>query len=90
MDEEDWSSDMRDSIEEPRSLSLVRGTGMAALSPQQREVALLIVAGKSNREIAEKLFISTHTVRSHIYNIYEKLHVQSRVEAINKISSAKN
>jgi DNA-binding NarL/FixJ family response regulator len=56
------------------------------LSKREMEILELLSAGHRNKEIAEKLFISTHTVRSHIYNIYEKLHVQSRVEAINKIS----
>jgi DNA-binding NarL/FixJ family response regulator len=37
------------------------------------------------KEIAEKLFISTETVRRHVHNIYEKLHVSSRTDAINKV-----
>jgi DNA-binding NarL/FixJ family response regulator len=57
------------------------------LSKREKELLDLLSAGYRNKEIADKLCISTHTVRTHIYNIYEKLHVQSRVEAINKISS---
>ena len=51
-----------------------------------REVELLDALSKGYRykEIADKLFISTNTVRSHIRHIYEKLQVQSKVEAINK------
>jgi len=57
------------------------------LSKREKELLELLSAGFRNKEIADKLCISAHTVRTHIYNIYEKLHVQSRVEAINKISS---
>lgn len=56
------------------------------LSKRELEILELMSAGYRNKEIADKLFISNHTVRSHIYNIYEKLHVQSRIEAINKIA----
>jgi len=57
------------------------------LSKREKELLTLLSAGYRNKEIADKLCISTHTVRTHIYNIYEKLHVQSRVEAINKYSN---
>jgi len=44
-----------------------------------------ILAG-IDQEIAAKLFISTNTVRTHVRNIYEKLHVSSKIEALNKVS----
>lgn len=56
------------------------------LSKREMEILELLSAGYRNKEIADKLFISGHTVRSHIYHIYEKLHVQSRVQALNKMS----
>lgn len=71
--------------EEPRSLSLVRGTGMAALSPQQREVALLIVAGKSNREIADELGLSFNTASSHVKQVYARLEVNERNAVAQKL-----
>ena len=37
--------------------------------------------GSSNQEIAEKLFISTNTVKTHIYKIYKKIGVPSRIQA---------
>lgn len=54
------------------------------LTPRENEILDLIAEGFRNKEIADKLFVSVNTIRTHIYNIYEKLHVQSRVEALNK------
>lgn len=53
----------------------------------KREIELLELLSKGFRykEIAEKLFISADTVRTHIRNIYLKLHVNSKIEAINKV-----
>lgn len=58
-----------------------------ALSKRELDILEYLAAGLRNKEIAEKLFISSHTVRSHVYNIYDKLHVKSRVEMIHKITS---
>ncbi|MFC1926424.1 LuxR C-terminal-related transcriptional regulator [Chloroflexota bacterium] len=52
------------------------------LSKRELEVLRLIVAGMSNREIADKLIIGEGTVKTHINNIYGKLDVQSRTQAI--------
>ena len=41
-------------------------------------------SGMSGKEIAEAMFISTETVRKHVYHVYEKLHVTNRIEAVNK------
>jgi len=71
--------------EEPLSLSLVRGTGVAALSPQQREVALLIVEGKSNREIADELGLSFNTASSHVKQVYARLEVNERAAVARKL-----
>lgn len=51
------------------------------LSQRESEVAQLIAEGLANKEIADRLGISTETVRGHLKNIYEKLHVRSRTEA---------
>jgi DNA-binding CsgD family transcriptional regulator len=58
----------------------VRGTE-AGLSPREEEVLRLLVAGKSNPEIAEALFISRRTVTTHLTNVFAKLGVDSRAEA---------
>lgn len=53
----------------------------APLTPREEEVLALIAEGYRYREIAERLFISMDTVRTHIRHIYEKMHVRSRTEA---------
>jgi DNA-binding NarL/FixJ family response regulator len=54
------------------------------LSVRENEVLQCLATGLLYKEIAEKLSISTGTVRQHIHHIYEKLHVQNRTEALNK------
>jgi DNA-binding CsgD family transcriptional regulator len=50
------------------------------LSGREREVCLLLMQGLANQEIAERLYISSGTVKNHLYNIYEKTGVRNRVE----------
>lgn len=52
------------------------------LSIREKDVLQQLVEGLDYREIAEKLFISPATVRTHISNIYQKLHVTSKAQAI--------
>ena len=52
------------------------------LTPREIEVLLMIASGAKNAQIAERLFISPHTARTHIYNIYRKIGVENRFEAI--------
>lgn len=54
------------------------------LTDRENEVLQLLADGLLYKEIAERLNIVHGTVRQHIHNIYEKLHVQNRTEAINK------
>lgn len=52
------------------------------LSSREMDILNAIAEGKNYIAIADKLFISPHTVRKHMTNIYEKLHVHSKVEAV--------
>jgi DNA-binding NarL/FixJ family response regulator len=54
------------------------------LSERENEVLQLLADGLLYKEIADRLHIGHGTVRQHIHNIYEKLHVQNRTEAVNK------
>jgi DNA-binding NarL/FixJ family response regulator len=56
----------------------------AGLSGREREVMGLIATGATNREIAERLYLSPHTVKEHTSTIYRKLGVRNRAEAVKK------
>jgi DNA-binding NarL/FixJ family response regulator len=53
------------------------------LSNREKQILDRLSKGLLYKEIAVELFISQETVRKHVYNIYEKLHVKNRAEAIN-------
>jgi DNA-binding CsgD family transcriptional regulator len=53
-------------------------SGLAALTPSERRVAELASSGKTNREIAESLFVTQKTVETHLGHVYDKLGVRSR------------
>lgn len=55
------------------------------LTEREFEIANLLASGYRYKQIADKLFISSDTVRTHIYKMYQKLQVNSRTEAINKL-----
>jgi DNA-binding NarL/FixJ family response regulator len=59
-------------------------TPLEILTNRETEILKLLSKGLLYKEIAEQLSLSTGTVRQHIHNIYEKLHVQNRTEALNK------
>ena len=52
------------------------------LTEREMEVLKLVAQGLNNRDIAKKLYISENTVKNHIRNILEKLHLHSRMEAV--------
>ena len=62
-----------------------RSSGMdpaISLTPREEEILVLLTKGYSNKEIADNLQLGIETVRSHLKNIYTKMHVRSRAEAV--------
>ena len=58
--------------------------GMDLLSVREKEILEFLSKGLMYKEIAAQLFLSPETVRKHVYHIYEKLHVNNRIAAVNK------
>ena len=54
------------------------------ITPREEDVLKLLAKGLLYKEVADQLGISVKTMKKHIYNIYEKMHVHSKVEAVNK------
>jgi DNA-binding CsgD family transcriptional regulator len=60
-----------------------------ALSPREREIALLLLKGLSNKEIGEKLFIELSTVKIHVHRILKKLGVGNRTQLVRLFQNLK-
>ena len=65
-----------------RLMGKVRDHGEQALSAREIDVLLLVARGASNQDVAEKLHVSTATVKSHLIQIYQKLGVSDRTAAV--------
>jgi DNA-binding NarL/FixJ family response regulator/tetratricopeptide (TPR) repeat protein len=63
-----------------RVVRTAAGPADDALTPREREIAELVAAGRTNREVAEQLVLSSRTVEAHLRSVYGKLGVRSRVE----------
>lgn len=63
--------------------------GNIGLTSREEEVLLMLSRGYSNKEIADRLEVSTDTIRSHLKHIYEKMHVRSRTEAVARYLGAR-
>ena len=64
--------------------------GFDELTEREKEILELLAQGLLYKEIADKKFISIDTVKKHVGNIYRKLHVNNKVEAVNKFNQSKN
>jgi DNA-binding NarL/FixJ family response regulator len=56
------------------------------ITDREREIAMLVVAGWSNREVADRLFVSVRTVEGHLYRIFAKLGIDDRDQLIHLLS----
>jgi len=65
-----------------RLMGKVRDHGEQALSAREIDVLMLVARGASNQDVAEKLYVSTATVKSHLIQIYQKLGVSDRTAAV--------
>jgi DNA-binding NarL/FixJ family response regulator len=72
--------------QEPMILRFIQAMGRLPLSPQQREIALMIAQGKGNHEIADALGVSANTVAYHIKQLFLKLDVHDRAGALERIT----
>ncbi|MFP4476600.1 MAG: response regulator transcription factor [Desulfatibacillaceae bacterium] len=72
---------LSDFVLAPKTSSTAPEEIAASLTPREREILAGIASGASNKEIAEKLYISLHTVKSHTYNIFKKINVPNRLQA---------
>ncbi|MFM5223489.1 LuxR C-terminal-related transcriptional regulator [Aeromonas caviae] len=52
------------------------------LTAREQEIVRHLMTGASNTEIADSLFVSEHTVKSHLYNVFKKLNVKNRLQAV--------
>lgn len=55
------------------------------ITKREREILLLVLQGKTNKEIEKEFFVSYKTVKSHFYNIYQKIGVKSRLQLMNAV-----
>lgn len=69
-----------DALAEHPSFRLVNAEGAQLLTPREEDVVRLVEEGMTNRQIAEELQLSEHTIRNNIFRIFDKLGVSTRVE----------
>lgn len=67
----------------PASSKIANSKFLEDLSRREMEILQMLSKGLMYKEIAESMDISAETVRKHVYHVYEKLHVENRVEAVN-------
>ena len=60
-------------------------TDATELTQTEHQVARLAASGQTNKEIAQALFVTTHTVEAHLTNVYAKLGVRSRTELVTRL-----
>jgi len=58
-----------------------------AITPREQEMILQVIQGLTNREIADRSFVSLKTVEAHLYNVFRKGGVKNRVELVRKVQS---
>lgn len=77
-----WDDIQRLALFKTETASKEQGLTKYALTKREHEVALLLVEGKTYKQVAEQLFISLPTVKTHASNIYKKCGVKSKIELL--------
>jgi len=62
-------------------------SGAESLTPSERRVAGMAATGMSNREIAQRLYVTTRTVEGHLTSVFRKLGIDSRAELRHRLAS---
>lgn len=55
------------------------------LTRRQHEIVLLVVRGLSNRDIAERLFVTEQTVKDHLHDVFERFGIKRRTELLSRV-----
>jgi DNA-binding NarL/FixJ family response regulator len=71
-----------DAVAQVPSVRLVNAKGASLLSKREEDVVRLVAEGLSNHDIAQQLRLSDHTVKNHLFHIFDKLGISSRVELV--------
>ena len=82
---------IREVVREPAAVPFERNearVGELGITPRELEILEAIAAGFSNREIAERLFVSENTVKTHAARLFEKLSARRRTQAVQKAKEA--
>ena len=62
---------------------------MEQLTDREREVRRMVAEGHSNQEVSERLYLSIGTIKWHLHNIYDKLMVRNRTQAVRRARELK-
>jgi DNA-binding NarL/FixJ family response regulator len=71
-----------DLVAQVPSLRVVNANGNTLVTPREEQVVALVAEGLSNREVAEQLGLSEHTVKKYLFRIFDKLGISTRVELV--------
>ena len=72
------------------SLDIINKKLLSKLTPKEFEIFISIYEGKTNRQMTEEYYVSLNTVKTHIKNLYDKLNVKTRTQAIAKLRALRS